>query len=116
MTAVSHTPVPRKASTAKRGNEQVFVAEWPRNRRELVRISIDRIETRFVVSIRVWWRNDDGIYKPSPTGLTLFVSHLPKLVEHLEAARKKATIFGLLEPLASTDLINAHLRQRTTKR
>jgi hypothetical protein len=62
----------------------IIVAEWPRNNRELVRISLDRFNNScFTIDVRSWWRDSNGVFKPGRDGLALAVKHLPKLVDGL---------------------------------
>src|SRR5271170_2569064 len=48
----------------------LVIAEWPRNSREIVHISLDRFNT-FTIDVRTWWRDANGTFKPGPAGLTL---------------------------------------------
>jgi hypothetical protein len=89
----------------------IIVTEWPRNSRELVRISLDRFNKRFTVDIRSWWRDTNGVFKTG-RGLTLAVKHLPKLTDGLCDALQRAQVFGLLEPVAKTKDRTAAERQR----
>jgi hypothetical protein len=75
------------------------VVEWPRSTQDLVRISIDRVETNFVIDIRSWGRDSNGVLKPGPQGLMLSVRHLPKLVSGFDRPPLKwSTLsYGFLE-------------------
>ena len=75
----------------------IIVAEWPRNSRELVRISLDRFNNRFTINIRSWSREANGTFKPSRNGLTLAVGHLPKLADGFVNALQRAEVLGLVE-------------------
>src|SRR5437762_7689957 len=35
----------------------VVIAEWPRNNRELIRVSLGHLNTCFTIDIRCWWRD-----------------------------------------------------------
>jgi hypothetical protein len=72
------------------------VVEWPRSTQDLVRISIDRVETNFVIDIRSWGRDSNGVLKPGPQGLMLSVRHLPKLVSGFKHALQIADEWGLV--------------------
>jgi hypothetical protein len=76
----------------------IVVAEWPRNRHELVRISLDLFNGYFTVSIRAWWRDSNGIFRPGRDGLTLGIQHLPKLFAALADAVEHAQLLGLVDP------------------
>src|SRR5271170_5347523 len=72
----------------------LVIAEWPRNSREIVHISLDRFNT-FTIDVRTWWRDANGTFKPGPAGLTLPVKHLRKLTEGLVSALRRAEALGL---------------------
>src|SRR5260370_1236310 len=100
------TPWPR---TVRRSSPEgdaarlpIIVAEWPRNSRELIRISLDHFNTCFTIDIRCWWRDPKGIFRPGRDGLTLAVEHLPKLVDVLKNALERAKMLGLIEPKGTT--------------
>ena len=90
----------------------ITIAEWPRNTRELVRITLGRFKNRFTVDIRSWWQNGDGIFKLGRSGLTLAVEHLPKLAEGLDQALMRADLLGLVEHASRTKDRTAAERQR----
>ena len=75
----------------------VIIAEWERNTRELLRVSLDRFNGRNMIDIRSWWRDDDDTWKPSRGGLTLAVRHLPLLAEGVSAAMQRACSLGLVK-------------------
>lgn len=90
------TPAERKADRFP-----IVIAEWPRNYRELVRVALGRFHDRFTVEIRTWWRDADGVFKPSRAGLTLAIKHLPKLAAAINKALQRAEVLGLTEPVAN---------------
>jgi hypothetical protein len=91
----------------------LVIAEWPRNGRELVRISLDRFNDRFTIDIRSWWRDTDGIFRPSRGGLTLAVKHVPALADGLDKALRRAVVLGLVEePVSKSKDPTAAERQR----
>ena len=73
----------------------IIVAEWDRNKREVIRVALDRYNGRHTVNVRVWYRDDDGL-KPGKTGITLALSHLPALAEALVAADRHSRELGLI--------------------
>jgi hypothetical protein len=76
----------------------VVIREWPRNSRgDLARIAIDRYEGRFIIDLRSWWRDSEGVLRPSRDGLSLSIEHLAKLADGVRAALRRAEEFGLLE-------------------
>jgi hypothetical protein len=63
-------------SAAEASRFPIIIAEWQRNSRDLVRVSLDRFNNRNTIDIRSWWRDSDGTFKPGRGGLTLAVKHL----------------------------------------
>lgn len=74
----------------------VIVAEWPKNDRENVRVSLDEFNGHRIVSARLWFKGDDGNMRPGKTGLAIGVRHLPALAKALNQALVIATEQGLL--------------------
>ena len=64
----------------------VVVAEWPRNSREVIRVSLSEYEGRRIVDVRVWYADRTGDMKPGRAGLTLGIAHLEKLADALAGA------------------------------
>lgn len=90
----------------------IIIAEWQRNSRELVRVSLDRFNNRDTIDIRSWWRDGDGTFRPGRGGLTLAVKHLPSLADGLAHALQRARILGLIEPITNSKDRTAAERQR----
>ncbi len=74
---------------------RITIAEWPRNNRETVRVRIDRYNDVETIDLRTWV-DVQGALKPTRTGLTLAVKHLPALSQTLADALAKARELGLL--------------------
>jgi hypothetical protein len=74
----------------------IIVAEWPKNDRETVRVTLDEYNGRPVVGARLWFRGEDGNMRPGKTGLAIGVRHLPALARALDQALAIATEQGLL--------------------
>jgi Transcriptional Coactivator p15 (PC4) len=74
----------------------VIIAEWPRNAREVLRVTLDRFNGRHVVSLRVWYIAPDGSIRPWRDGLTLGVAHLRNLSDALAKANAEADARGIL--------------------
>ena len=79
----------------------VVIAEWPRNSRELIRVSLGHLNTCFTIDIRCWWRDPKRIFRPGRDGLTLSIKHLPKLAQAISNALECAEEFGLTEPITT---------------
>ena len=93
-TSQSHQKV-----TDTKQNDSAFpivIAEWDRNKREIVRVALDRYNGRHTINARVWYRDGDEL-KPSKTGITLASKHLPALAEALAAAAQRARELGLID-------------------
>lgn len=114
MTRSIRFPGPSRSTTpeCKAAGFSIVVAEWPRNSGELVRIALDQFGNCFTVDARSWWRGADGIFKPSRSGLTLAVTHLPKLAAGLDKALQRAEMLGLVEPVAKIKDRTTAQRQR----
>jgi hypothetical protein len=83
------------AATAAQGSRAV-VATWRRNARETIQVALDRYQGREVVELRTWLTAEDGSLRPTRTGITLAIRHLPQLAEALAAALTVARERGLL--------------------
>jgi hypothetical protein len=75
----------------------IKIAEWRRNRQEVVRVSIDYYDGSIAIDARIWWRDFDGNFKPKQKGLRLPIAQLPKLANAVSAALKKAKSLYLIE-------------------
>jgi hypothetical protein len=78
----------------------ITIAEWPRNEREVLRVSLDRFNGRGMVDVRAWWHDDDGSWKPGRGGLTLPTKHLRMLADGLARAVVEAEEIGLVPRLS----------------
>ena len=73
----------------------LIIAEWPRNNRETIRVSIDQFNGRDVVDVRSWYTDKSGELKPGRSGICLSVAHLPELADALNKALAAAHESGL---------------------
>ena len=94
----------------------VVIAEWPRNSRELIRVSLGHLNTCFTIDIRCWWRDPKRIFRPGRDGLTLSIKHLPKLAQAMSKALECAEEFGLTEPIATGENKRPFIRDRRGSR
>jgi hypothetical protein len=74
----------------------IVIAEWERNGREVVRVSLDCYRGHHTIDIRVWWFSGRDL-KPGKTGITLGVRSLGELADALGKAREKAAEIGLVD-------------------
>jgi hypothetical protein len=70
--------------------ENTVVAEWPINKRETVRLSIEKYNGVWLINLRKWFDADDGEMRPGKHGIALSVKHLPRLAEAISAAHRIA--------------------------
>lgn len=74
----------------------MIIAEWDRNSREIVRVALDRFNGYHTIDVRTWYHAGDGV-KPSKSGITLAIKHLPALADALRRALDAAEGLGLLD-------------------
>jgi hypothetical protein len=64
-----------------------IIAEWPVNKRERVRVSIEKFKGVDLINLRKWFLADnDDTLRPGKGGIALNVKHLPKLVDAIVKA------------------------------
>jgi len=73
----------------------IVVAQWARNARDVVRVALKLYLGKHTINARVWYRNGAAL-KPSESGITLAVKHLPALAEAMGKALDGARDLGLL--------------------
>lgn len=73
----------------------IVVAEFQKNERESFRITLDRFKGTAVIDVRVFYRAGDAL-RPSRSGLSTSVRHLPAIVDALQEALTRARDAGLL--------------------
>lgn len=56
--------------------------------REEIRLTLDTFKGVELVNIRVWYRSDDGDYRPSKKGVAFKLDLLPHVIEALRKALK----------------------------
>lgn len=95
--AENGTESPEKVPNDVRQAFPVIIAEWPRNKREVIRVSLDEYQGRKTIDCRCWWHDDHGELKPGRSGLTLALKHLPKLAQSLANALAQANALGFDE-------------------
>jgi len=73
-------------------NTDVVVAQFEKNKKEEVRISVGTYHGRKIINLRVYFKDDDGVWKPGKQGLALAVERYKDLAgailqvgEHLKA-------------------------------
>jgi hypothetical protein len=61
--------------------DAIIVAEWPVNRGDHVRVSIEQFNGTWLINIRKWFEADDGAMRPAKQGIALSIKHLPQLAK-----------------------------------
>ena len=72
-----------------------IVAQWDRNTREVIRVELAEYNGRPTINVRVWYRDGQEL-RPTKSGLTLSLKHLPTLASALAVALANAESLGLL--------------------
>ena len=76
----------------------ITVAEWAKNERELVRVTLDEFNGRPIVDVRVWYRHAaSGEQRPGRQGITMSARHLPALANAVNQALDLAVQQGSTE-------------------
>jgi hypothetical protein len=86
-----------EAKTSPKSGFPIPIASWPCSPDEIVQINLDEFRQQITVDIRTWWKDRTGVLKPKRNGLSLHVSHLPKLSRFINDALLRVQMFGLLE-------------------
>ncbi|AGT08119.1 transcriptional coactivator p15/PC4 family protein [Paracoccus aminophilus] len=63
----------------------------PKNQREEIRLSLDDYKGMQLVNLRIWFKADDGEFRPSQKGIAFKAELLPAVLEGLQAAQKGGT-------------------------
>lgn len=78
--------------TSPQPNDDVVVAQFEKNKKEEVRVSVGTFHGRRIINVRVYFKDDDGTWKPGKQGLAVSVERYKDLAgailqvgEHLKA-------------------------------
>jgi hypothetical protein len=82
---------------ASKKRDPITVAEWRRSHRERIRIRLEQYRGRNVVSLWTFWTGEDGKEHAGRQGISLDVSHTPKLAKAFKRAERRAKKIGLLD-------------------
>jgi hypothetical protein len=74
----------------------IIIAEWPKNGRENIRVSLGKFQSNHTIDLRLWYSAEDGTMRPGNKGITVSVKHLPQLANALAEAERRAGELGLL--------------------
>jgi Transcriptional Coactivator p15 (PC4) len=75
----------------------IVVAEWPRNEREVVRITLSRYKGHTSIDIRVWFRAEEGDFRASRRGISVRLAEISGVRKGLRKAHEIAVELGLIE-------------------
>jgi hypothetical protein len=76
----------------------IKIAEWPRGcNGQVIRITLKSFKGHNVIDIRTWWMDQNGKVRATRKGLTVGISHTPKLAKGLRKAVRKLEKRGLLD-------------------
>jgi len=70
---------------------ETIIASWPRNGRETIIVKLGEYQGKPICDIRTWFSAEDGM-RPSRSGITLSVRHVPQLAEALAKAAQLASV------------------------
>ena len=87
-----------KGKAASLTSEPIYVAEWPRNTREVIRVTVEIYQGQPVFSVRIWYRTPEGSLRPGKDGITLGVKHLAPLLDNLVVSYALTCAAGLITP------------------
>jgi hypothetical protein len=83
-------------ATSFNKNPSIWSAEFPLNQRDFIRIEITRFKGSPILSVRCWFRPDDGPERPTRRGIAFAIRHLPNTAAQLNEALGQARAAGLL--------------------
>jgi len=74
------------------------IAEFEKNSREELKVTLNEFKGRQYVDVRVYYRGKEGDeFKPSRKGVMIRPGHLDPLIEALSEARRELDEAGLLK-------------------
>jgi hypothetical protein len=74
----------------------ITIAEWPKNGREVIRVSLGKFQSNHTIDLRLWYSAEDGSMRPGNKGITVAVKHVRQLANALAEAERIAGEHGLL--------------------
>jgi hypothetical protein len=101
MQVMAQQELQRNSDQKKSGPDAKIIAEWPINRRETARVSIELYKGAWLINLRKWFEAEDGELRPTRHGVAFGVRHLPKLADAinkcLSIARERGLVAADLE-------------------
>lgn len=81
----------------------IIVAEFRKNAREVVRVSLDNFKGTQCVSVRLFFEAASGEMRPGRSGISMAIRHLPNLAGALADVLAKAQASGLIAAAKGDD-------------
>jgi hypothetical protein len=78
-------------------DNDTIIAEIPKNFRETIRVTLGTFNNRQIASARVWFKADDGSWRPGKSGIAFKVELLPAVTDAFAGAVAVARASGALE-------------------
>jgi hypothetical protein len=83
-------------NTINESGDDVVVAQFEKNKKEEVRVSVGSFHGRQIINIRVYYKDDDGSWKPGKQGLALSVERYKDLAGAIVQVGEHLQTKGLL--------------------
>jgi hypothetical protein len=97
MTSIAQDAPTRNSSRSNADNvESILIAEWPINRREIARVSIEWYRGSCLINLRKWYEDGTGKFNPGNKGIALNIGHLRRISAAMEDALVVARERGLV--------------------
>jgi hypothetical protein len=92
-------PVPLAPGIVECADGAILIAEWSLNLRTSERVRLEQYRGTWLVDIRRWFQGNDGSIRPTKSGISFGVKHLPKFADAIPAALAEARKRGLVPPI-----------------
>ena len=83
-------------NTPIESGDDVVVAQFEKNKKEEVRVSVGSFHGRQIINMRVFYKDDDGSWKPGKQGLALSVERYKDLAGAIVQVGEHLKTKGLL--------------------
>jgi hypothetical protein len=71
-------------------SKQRILRRWKKSARQEVRVTLGFYRGKHMVSVRVWYADQNRVYLPGKNGITLTIDHLPAMLSGLKKAQRRA--------------------------
>jgi hypothetical protein len=83
-------------NTTNESGDDVVVAQFEKNKKEEVRVSVGSFHGRQIINMRVYYKDDDGSMKPGKQGMALSVERYKDLAGAIVQVGEHLKTKGLL--------------------